>query len=182
MNIILCGLPACGKTTLGTKLAAHLELFFIDTDRLIEEYYFNLYGQKLTCREITLQDGIQKFCLLEKNQVNLLPLVSKSVISLGGRTLCDFENKQKIKECGCLIYLKTPSEVVWERLQSRVFPSYLNTSNPQESFDQLVKERLPVYEEAADLVIETQEKTIENLLGEIADHFKTGLIKDNHGS
>lgn len=184
MNLILCGLPACGKTTIGKKLANHLGRSFLETDALIEEDYFKSSGQKLTCRQIALHHSLQAFRSLEKQQIKRLSLNANSIIALGGGAVGDLENSQRISKLGCVIYLKTPSEIVWERLQHREMPIYLSSSPHQDwtvdslnikaVFNQLLKERLSHYEKAADMIIETQSMRVE----EIVETILKGI---NHG-
>lgn len=170
-SFILCGLPACGKSTIGKALADRLGHAFIDTDSLIEEAYLKSSGQPLSCRQIAAREGNLAFRALEKHQINQLPIAIRNVISLGGGAICDPENQNVIKDLGCIIYLKTPIEVVWKRLQLREMPTFLDLSAPELSFQQLAKERMPLYEKVADVVIEAQEFSegaiIETILGSV---------------
>lgn len=155
MSLILCGLPASGKTTIGMLLAKKLRYSFIDTDRLVEEAYLVENGQQLSCRGIVLQQGSSFFKSLEKCQIARLPAISKQVISLGGAALCDEGNAKILKRLGCIIYLKAPFDAVWKRLQLRERPTFLDSNEPEKSFHQLVLERSPLYEKHASVTIET---------------------------
>lgn len=170
MNFILCGLPASGKTTIGKGLADKLKRSFIDTDSLIEKSYFESKGVKLHCREIFKQEGDLFFRALEKQQVFQLAFSAKSIISLGGGTLCDFESLQIVKKLGPIIYLKLPIEFAWERIQKNGIPAFLNPESPKQSFLQIAQGRLPFYENAAELIIETEllseEEIIEMIIQE----------------
>lgn len=57
MNIILCGLPKSGKTTIGKHFAENMKWDFIDTDILIEKAYARSTHKKHTCRQIYFEEG-----------------------------------------------------------------------------------------------------------------------------
>lgn len=74
MNIILCGLPGCGKSTLGKKIAPLYQFDFIDTDLSIEELYKAKTGREFLVREIYKKEGVRFFRQLEKQVIaSLLP-------------------------------------------------------------------------------------------------------------
>lgn len=174
MSLVLCGLPASGKTTIGKRLADQLNHSFIDTDSLIEQLYFKRTAQHLSCREIALKEGHLAFRNLEKQVVLQLASNGKHVISMGGGALCDLETREIITHLGCIIYLKVPLHVVWTRLKNRKMPIFLDPLSPLKSFQKMVKERLPIYEENAHIVIDAKGLTEETLVELI-------LRKVNHG-
>lgn len=153
MNIILCGLPMSGKTTLGLQLAKHLHLNFIDTDRLIENAFAAIHKSRLTCRQIFQQEGSSVFREFEKLQIASLIHKKDTVIAVGGGALVDPENVKILKQLGCLVYLKTPMNILWERIKQNGIPGYLDATNPEEAFYVLVKQRTPIYETHADITI-----------------------------
>lgn len=155
MNIILCGLPQSGKTTLGQILADKLKWSFIDTDKLIEKAYTDQTGVISSCRAIFSQEGELFFRTLEKEIITSLKEMTHTVIAIGGGSLNDSNNMQVLQSIGKLVYLKTPVEVIWERLQNKEIPSYLNVKDPKASFYTLAKKRIPLYEKAAELHIDT---------------------------
>lgn len=150
MNIILCGLPMSGKTTIGKLLAEKLEWNFVDTDRLIE----NAYGAK-TCRQIFLDEGEKVFREIEKQQIDSLKESQKSVIAVGGGSLNDPDNVRMLQSIGQFVYLRTPVHVLWERIRSRGIPAYLDPSDPEKALYVIAEKRVPIYEAAANSIIET---------------------------
>lgn len=155
MNIILCGLPMSGKTTIGIMAAKKMNWNFIDTDKLIETAYGAHNKKKYTCRQIFAKEGELLFRNLEIQQIASLPGTAKSVISVGGGTLNDRRNTKILKSIGKVIYLKTPINMLWERVQRRGIPAYLDPADPENAFYELAKKRSPLYEEAANFIIET---------------------------
>jgi shikimate kinase len=170
-GIILCGLPKSGKTAIGKQLAASLQCAFIDTDRLIESAYAFEQKISLSCREIYLKEGKSFFRTLEKKQVALLSTTVSRVIAIGGGTLEDPGSLDHLKQLGLFIYLKTPLETLWERIKSNELPSYLNPNDPQLSFYELAARRIPLYEKAASMMIDTdrmsEEQIVHNIIGSI---------------
>jgi shikimate kinase len=156
MNIILCGMPMCGKTTVGKRIARHLQRPFLDTDKLIEEAYHKQTGQRVLCREIYLREGPQFFRQLESQQITSLQNSSAAIIALGGGSLSNPENSKTISSLGHLIYIKTPTEILWKRMISKGISPYLDQSDPRKSFAALAKSRETDYATAAAVTIEAK--------------------------
>src|SRR5664280_2618758 len=81
--IILCGLPMCGKTTVGRTLAEKLAWKFVDIDQLIEEKYARETGRKLSCREVFKLEGETSFRFLENQVIIALRGSTNCVVALG---------------------------------------------------------------------------------------------------
>lgn len=137
------GFHGCGKTTFGKKLASILTLDFLDTDKLIED------NQKLSCRELFKQKGEKIFRSLEEQIIESLD-ANNSVIALGGGTILNDKNYQKLKQLGLLIYLEVDKEILKERMLKNGLPAYLKDL---ESFDYLYNERKCIYEKCCQLKI-----------------------------
>lgn len=174
MSLILCGLPASGKTTVGKRLSEKLGHHFIDLDHLIEHAYYDETGKMMSCRQIAMQEGSHVFRHLEKQQIHQLNVITGCVIALGGGTLCDPSNTEKIKRLGRLIYLKTPEHVIWKRIEQRELPSFLDKNAPEQSFYELAKERIPIYENAAEMMIDTETLNEEAIVEMIIKRINNG--------
>lgn len=155
MNYILCGMPKCGKTTIGKRLAEKLTFSFIDTDRLIENAYFQKCGFSHSCREIYLKEGETFFRELEKKQIASLSTTKKSVIATGGGALIDITNVEALKSMGHVIYLKTPLIIIWERIKESGIPATLDPKDPEGSFYSFAKQRAQQYA-FAHTILETE--------------------------
>ena len=110
MRIFLIGFMGCGKTTLGKKLAKHLNYNFIDLDSHIE----NKTTEKIT--EIFDKKGEQYFRDLEKESLHEIFRMDNMVLAFGGGTPCFSDNMQTMLAKGICIYLKMESEDLGERL------------------------------------------------------------------
>src|SRR5262245_50472770 len=120
MNILLCGLPFCGKSTYGQQAAAKLKVPFIDTDKLIEKNYFLKANQKLSCRQIHKEIGEKKFRSLEEDAIAQLALSCTathcSIVALGGGTLLSEKNTKILNPLGTIVFLKTPIDTLIKRM------------------------------------------------------------------
>lgn len=155
MNLILCGMPMCGKTTLGKLAAEFLQRPFYDTDNMIEEAYGKQRRGTFSCREIYVREGAAFFRELERRQINALGSVSHAVISLGGGALSN--NTAAIKSLGTVIYIKSPTDVLWARISSCGTPPYLDSTDPKSSFESLLQRREAEFLDAATATIEVHE-------------------------
>jgi shikimate kinase len=165
MNLILCGMPCSGKSHYGKMLAKNLGRNFIDTDELIISTYLSRYKIQATCREIALKEGDPFFRLMEEESIKGLHRIKNAIIATGGGTLGNFENINSLKSLGYLIYLKTPRSVLLERIKLKnSLPSMFDKDRLEESFDNLLLKRLPIYETHCHYMIDTaNEKVLEKL-------------------
>jgi shikimate kinase len=109
MKIYLIGLPGCGKSTLGKKLAEKINYKFIDMDQDIEvkacmfiDEIFQMYGEAY-------------FRALEKNTLKEYQELDNIIISTGGGIVNDLSNKKLFD--GTCIYLKADLESIKKRLE-----------------------------------------------------------------
>lgn len=156
-NIILCGMPGVGKTSAGRILASQMSWQFIDTDIALEVYYERMSGNALSCRQIYQTIGEMSFRLLENQILTQFLLYKDCIIAVGGGTLNHLDNIHLLKQIGKIIYLKNDCNVIYNRLlQSNAIPAYLDPENPYVSFKQLAQQREPIYESAADCIIDSE--------------------------
>lgn len=167
MNVILCGLPGCGKSTVGAILAEKTHYLFIDTDALIEEKYQKIEEKKLTCRQIFSEHGRDYFRDLEHQVIAELG-PEKAIISLGGGALENQENIPMLKKMGLIVYLKGELQTLFKRIQREGLPSYLDPKDPLASFQKIAEARIPTYQEAADIVVEVDLLTPQQIAARIA--------------
>lgn len=167
MNIILCGMPMSGKTTVGKLLANKFNYEFIDTDILIEKAYFARTKNQLSCREIFKNQGEAFFRSLEKEQLSALVSLSSKIIAIGGGTLADEENAKLLKSLGYLVYLKVPLPTLLERIRWRGFPAYLDPNDPENSLRRIADKRTPIYEKLADLTIPADQLSPEEIVSQL---------------
>jgi shikimate kinase len=167
MNLILCGMQHCGKSTAGQKMAEVLQWTFLDTDHLIEQAYADQAGQQVSCRHIFKKNGESFFRNLEKQQIVELHGISKCVIATGGGAFCDAANRQTLQSLGTIIYLKASPATLWNRIQKHDPPAYLKPDHAETDFQSLLLKRIPFYEQAANLIIDTDGLNHEEVVQQI---------------
>lgn len=161
MNILLCGLPFSGKSTYGSLAAARLKVAYFDTDKLLEQHYEQREGIDKSCRQIHQELGDAGFRELEEEVISKLPFAcppkKHHIISLGGGALLSESNRVVLQAMGRIVFLKTPIEVLLERMNRGVsLPSYLSSNDPETSFRLLAEDRRQHYEEYSDIIINTE--------------------------
>lgn len=170
-NLILYGYKACGKSFFGKLLAKELELNFLDIDNLIEVLFKQEYPEKYTCREISSKFGLEFFRQLENRAVDQLQDVKDTVISLGGGTLLNPENHSNLKKIGKLIYLDADKEKIKRRIFKRGVPSFLDPSDPENSFEEMYQARKLHYENASPFQVQLKGKSSEQILDALKSHY-----------
>lgn len=100
-NIVLVGMPGSGKTVIGKKIAEKLDMRFLDTDTLIEEKADN---KKVM--DIIKNDGQKVFRALEKNQIKSLEFTKGAIISTGGGSVEDEENRKILRKNSIVFYIE----------------------------------------------------------------------------
>lgn len=166
-NIVLIGFMGCGKSTVGYKLSYRLRMPMEDTDKLIER------KQNKTISEIFARDGEPFFRRLE---TELLEELKDSpytrIISVGGGTPVKPENRPMLKACGTVIYLRVSPEVVYERVKGDTGRPLLQCDNPLERIRELMNARSQAYEECADMVIDTDSLSLDEVVEEIVSRLR----------
>jgi len=146
MNLILFGFKGCGKTHFGKKLAQKMRRPFIDTDDLLADLFAKKTGQHTLPREIYIQIGASAFRALEKEAILSLRNTQNAIIALGGGAVLDPETLALLQKIGCLAYLSTSPQTLKNRALGKKTPAFLDENDPDTSFDDMIRERLPIYQ------------------------------------
>lgn len=145
-NIVLIGMPGCGKSTIGVVLAKVLGYRFLDADLLIQEQE----GRRLS--QIIEEEGIQGFDRIE-NQVNASIRAERTIIATGGSVVYGREAMEHLGTIGTILYIKLPYEEIQKRLGD-LNERGITIKDGQTLLD-LYRERVPLYEKYAHLTVET---------------------------
>jgi shikimate kinase len=153
-SIILIGFKHVGKSCLGRALAQRLGLDFTDLDAVIEARYRELTSEKLNCRRIVHQQGIEYFRALESKTLKEVMEKCRGVLAVGGGTPLTAENQDLITE-GTVIQIKARKGMVFERIMITGRPAFFpQGEEAYEAFTRIWNEREPVYHRLADMEIE----------------------------
>ena len=154
-NIVLSGFMGCGKTTVGRRLAAALNMKFVDMDLYIEK------KTGMTVREIFAAYGEPHFRALETETVRELSRSTDYVIATGGGTLMQPQNVEEFhKGGGTIYYLDVPLAALQERLKNDKRRPLLQTPDRRAVIERLLGERRPQYLASADVVVDAGAPTI----------------------
>ena len=157
-NIILIGMPASGKSTVGVILAKILGYDFIDSDLVIQK----ATGKKL--RELIGERGAAGFIALEE-EINRGICAEKTVIATGGSAVYGSCAMRHFKEIGKVVYLEIAPDDWLKRIDD-VRQRGVVLKDGQ-SLMELYRERCGLYQKYADLIIHTTGKTAEDVIREI---------------
>ncbi len=158
-NIILIGMPGAGKSTIGVVLAKVLGKKFIDTDILIQE------REQMLLQEILDKKGTMEFLKIEE-KVLMSADFENTVIATGGSAVYSEPAMESLKKNGITIYLKLPYEEIKKRLQDITTRGVVMGNN--QSLLDIYNERIPLYEQYADIEIDCVGKSVEAIIEEIA--------------
>ncbi len=169
-NIILIGFMGCGKTGVGIRLSYKLRRTLIDTDKWIER------KQNKSISEIFATEGEEVFRKMEKDCLfELLEKENGRIISTGGGLPTRVENHQFLKQLGRVYYLQVSPETVYERLKGDTTRPLLAGGDPMDKIRKLLEQRKPLYEACADVIIDVNDKTFQEILEEIAERENSGV-------
>ena len=144
-NIVLIGMPGCGKSTIGVLLAKRLGRYFLDTDVLIQ------VACEKSLQELIAEQGMEAFCKVEQDYVTCID-VKNTVIATGGSVVYYDSSMQRLKDDGIVIYLQLPLGELKARLGD------LNARgvviDPGQTLEALYEKRTPLYEQWADITID----------------------------
>ena len=145
-NIILIGMPAVGKSTIGVLLAKRLKYSFLDTDIYIQS------REKKSLQEIIQSRGTTGFCDIEERYI-LSVNVSSHVIAPGGSVVYRQKAMQHLQSDGKIIHLHLALKHLQKRLDDVDARGVVIA--PGQKLDDLYAERQPLYLKYADATIVT---------------------------
>lgn len=159
-NIVLIGMPGCGKSTVGVLLAKALGMDFIDTDVVFQA--------KEGCRLQQIMDEIGIDAFLKKEEQAIVELErSKTVIATGGSVVYGRRAMDHLHKHGLVVYIRLPYEEIERRLSNLATRGVALRSG--QSLLDLYRERVPLYEKEADLVFDAENCDIERTVASVAE-------------
>lgn len=143
-NIVLIGMPASGKSTVGRLLAERLRRPFVDTDTVLEQRHgVSLADLLQTC-------GLDGFVAREEQAVLELD-VRGAVIATGGSVVYGERGMAALREHGTVVLIDCPLQVLARRLGDPAARGMVIA--PGQTLEELLQERLPLYRRYADITV-----------------------------
>lgn len=160
-NIFLVGMMGAGKTTLGKSLARALGREFVDSDRALVE---RTGVPVATIFEIEGEAGFRR-----REAAVLAELCAENdrVIATGGGVVIEAANRERMRASGTVVYLRARVESLWERTRQDTTRPLLSTPDPRARLEELLREREPLYREAAHIVVETGSQSAATVAGRV---------------
>ena len=169
MKIFFIGMMGSGKTNLAKKLSELTNKSYVDIDELIE------LEENMSISEIFSNYGEDYFRKIES--IKLQSIVNSKIIACGGGIIINKNNRKFLNENGFTIYLKTSLPLLVRRLKGKNTRPLLKNRDLQKTLDGIYHKRRKLYEDTADLIIETDGKSLNRIASIIQGKF---INEENH--
>lgn len=160
-NIFLIGFMGCGKSTVASELNQMYGMNVIEMDQLIAK------RQQMSIPEIFEKYGESYFRDLESALVAEIQAVTNQVISCGGGVVLREQNVAEMKKNGKIVLLTAKPETILKRVEGNDDRPILRGKKNVQDISELMEKRRPKYESAADIVIETDDKSVRDICKEV---------------
>ncbi len=165
-NIFLIGFMGAGKSSVGRLLSEKLQMEFVDMD----EEIVKLDGRDIPA--IFRESGEEYFREVEGRVLEELCYSDGKVISCGGGIIVKKRNIELMRENGIVIWLWVSVDEVLRRLSMDESRPLLCVDNPEDVARRLLEVRIPLYETACDVKIDTDGRSVSDVVDEIVGYLK----------
>ncbi len=159
-SLVLVGLMGAGKSAIGRRIAARLNMKFLDADTEIE----TAAGQ--TISDIFACHGEAHFRDREEKIIERLLVDGPQILATGGGAFMSEATRANIKTHGISVWLRAELDVLMERVGRRDHRPLLKTEDPQAVMQNLIDQRYPIYAQS-DIVVESRDVAHEVIVHEI---------------
>ena len=160
-NLFLIGPMGAGKTTVGRQLSELLRMEFVDSDHEIQRRT----GVDIpTIFEFEGEDGFRS---REQSVIDELTAKEGIILATGGGAVLREVNRHHLSARGFVVYLQCTPEQQFERTRRDKNRPLLQTDNPLDKLQELMRIREPLYRQTADLVISTEGRNTQSVVREI---------------
>jgi shikimate kinase len=178
-SIVLVGMMGAGKSSIGRRLAARLDVAFVDADTEIEE------AAGMSIPDIFATRGETEFRAGEARVIARLLDSGPQVLATGGGAFMNADTRALIAAKGVSIWLRAEFEVLMRRIKRRQDRPLLKTNDPGATLRELMEARYPIYA-AAELTVQSRELPHERIVDEIvtalAEHLVEGWPPGNEAA
>jgi shikimate kinase len=159
-SIALVGLMGCGKSSVGRRLAARLELPFVDADEEIER----AAGKSIP--DIFAEHGEAHFREGERKVIQRLLSEGQKVLATGGGAYMNADTREAIRRAGISVWLKADLPVLMRRVLKRDNRPLLKEKDPEAVMRSLMERRYPIYAEA-DITVDSRDVAHDVIVDEV---------------
>jgi shikimate kinase len=162
-NVYLVGPMGSGKTAVGRRLATLLGLTFLDSDAEIEK------RTGVDIRFIFEKEGEARFREREREVIADLTARDGVVLATGGGVVLDPSNRERLATTGTVVYLQASVDTQLERTHRGRNRPLLLAGDPRETLERLSAVRQALYEEIADLTLDTTGRQVRWVAGKVKE-------------
>lgn len=170
-KIVLTGLRATGKSTLGLLAASQLEYQFLDTDQVLMQQLGT------TIAQIVASHGWPFFRRAEAQLIAELSSASEMVIATGGGAIEHQVEWELLRRESFVVWLDADVATINRRIvadstSTAQRPALISGSSPEEEISQLLRKRAPLYALGSDLRLDTAQASMQDLVVSVCDAFQ----------
>jgi shikimate kinase len=163
-TIALIGMMGAGKSSIGRRLASRFGVGFHDADHAIE----SAAGRPIP--SIFAEYGESAFRDCERKVISRLLEEAPHILATGGGAFLSEATRTRLKESALTIWLRAPVDILFARVRRKGNRPLLQTENPRETLEKLLREREPTYA-LADIIVDSEDAphshTVEKLIAEL---------------
>ena len=160
-NIILVGPMGSGKSAVGRLLAQRLGLTLVDSDAEIEA------RTGVDISYIFEREGEAGFRVREAEVIDEITQREGLLVATGGGAVLDPQTRERLRDRGCVVYLRTSVDQQLARTRRNSLRPLLMNPDPRGTLERLMHERAALYEEVADVTVDTDGRKVSTVVGEI---------------
>jgi shikimate kinase len=171
-HLVLVGMMGAGKTSVGRRCASRLGRSFVDTDDLVEA------NAGMRVPEIFESLGEPAFRALERAAVaDACASPDPLVIACGGGAVLDTESRRALRAAGLVVWLRASPSVLSDRVgrnagADRPLLAGAGSAPAAATLERLAALRAGTYEASADVVVDTDGRTVDEVAGAVVDVFE----------
>lgn len=169
-NLFLIGFMGCGKSTIAAGLQYQYGFQVREMDQIIVE------REGKAIPQIFEESGEQYFRDLETDILKEICVNDGQVVSCGGGVVLRAQNVSAMKKSGTIILLTASAETILRRVSNDTNRPLLQGKKTVKDISELLEQRWPKYESVADIVISTDNKSVQDICEEIVER----LTKENN--
>lgn len=163
MNVALIGFMGTGKSTIAKYMHSEFGMEVVEMDQIIAE------REGCTIAEIFAQKGEEYFRKKETELLKEVQVKDHVILSCGGGVALRNENISIIKENGNIVLLTASPDTIYERVKAQEDRPLLKGKMNVEAIKELMETRRTAYENAADIIVETDGKSAAQICEEIRE-------------